>query len=184
MLNKDNLILETYERKNELESLSYKWKEFLNTTHQEYAKPEDIPAIIKLLEENSEWLYSDGQHSTRGAYTERIDKIKAKINPIKNRYDNFHKILEEINNFFGVLDANFHLLNSLVTFFIYFRRQNTLTSVPRKDRTLSTSSKDADPGFKASRKSRDPKTNGKMPWSQSLKSRLRRRKSPTMLKRQ
>lgn len=116
MLNKDNLILETYERKNELESLSYKWKEFLNTTHQEYAKPEDIPAIIKLLEENSEWLYSDGQHSTRGAYTERIDKIKAKINPIKNRYDNFHKILEEINNFFGVLDANFHLLNSLVTF--------------------------------------------------------------------
>lgn len=48
-------------------------------------------------------MYEDGQHATRGAYTERIEKINAKVGPIKSRYDNFHKVLEEINNFFGVL---------------------------------------------------------------------------------
>jgi hypothetical protein len=183
MLNKDNLILETYERKNELESLSYKWKEFLNTTHQEYAKPEDIPAIIKLLEENSEWLYSDGQHSTRGAYTERIDKIKAKINPIKNRYDNFHKILEEINNFFGVLDANFHLLNSLVTFLFILgdkirshqseERQDSINFIERCRSWIQ--------GIQE-------KQGSKNKWEDAVvtvaESRLRRRKSPTTLKRQ
>lgn len=117
MLNKDRLILETYERKNELESILYKWKENLSNSHKEYTKAEDIPAILTLLEENSEWLYNDGQNSTRGAYTERIDKINSKILPIKQRYDNFHQILEEINNFFGCLDANFHFLNSLVNFY-------------------------------------------------------------------
>lgn len=72
MLNKDRIILETYERKNELESLLYKWKENLNNSHKEYAKPGDIPPILQLLEENSEWLYGDGQNATRGAYTDRI----------------------------------------------------------------------------------------------------------------
>lgn len=59
-----------------------------------------------------------------------------------------------------------------------------LTSVPRKDRTPSTLLKDADPGSKASRKNRDPKTNGKTLLSQSVKSRLRKSKSLIMLKRQ
>ncbi len=133
MLNKDRLILETYERKNELESISYKWKEYLNTTHKEYAKPEDIPPILKLLEENSEWVYNEGQHSTRGVYIERIDKIMSKISPIKNRYDNFHQVLEEINSFFGCLESNFQFLNTLVTFLSYFRKLSMLISPLKKD---------------------------------------------------
>jgi len=30
----------------------YKWKENLNSTHKDFAIPEEIPAILKLLEDN------------------------------------------------------------------------------------------------------------------------------------
>jgi len=49
MLNNDKLILETYEKKNELESLAYKWKDNLTGAYQPFAKPDQIPEIIKLL---------------------------------------------------------------------------------------------------------------------------------------
>ena len=38
-MNQDKLIIETYEKKNELESTIYNWKEKLTSSHQEYAKP-------------------------------------------------------------------------------------------------------------------------------------------------
>lgn len=40
MVNQDRLILETYEKKNELESLIYRWKSNLTASHQEYARAE------------------------------------------------------------------------------------------------------------------------------------------------
>lgn len=43
MANQDKMILETYERKNQLQSLLYSWKEKLNGSHQPYAKPQEIP---------------------------------------------------------------------------------------------------------------------------------------------
>jgi len=49
MVNQDRLILETYEKKNELESTIYSWKEKLNGSHREYAKAEEIPGIIEFL---------------------------------------------------------------------------------------------------------------------------------------
>jgi heat shock protein 4 len=60
MLNQDKLIIETYEKKNELESSIYSWKEKLNNSHKPYAKPESIPDIIAFLEAQNEWLYNDG----------------------------------------------------------------------------------------------------------------------------
>jgi len=43
MVNQDKLILETYEKKNELESSIYNWKEKLSGSHQRFAKPNEIP---------------------------------------------------------------------------------------------------------------------------------------------
>lgn len=61
MLNQDRILIETYERKNELESLTYSWKEKLCGSHQEFGKPEEIPGIVSFLESINEWLYGDGQ---------------------------------------------------------------------------------------------------------------------------
>lgn len=60
MLNQDRLIVETYERKNELESLSNVWKDKINSNYKDFTRPEDIPKIIKFLEEQNEWLYGEG----------------------------------------------------------------------------------------------------------------------------
>ena len=116
MLNQDRIILETYERKNELESLIYGWKEKLQGPYGEYARPEEIPPIIAFLESMNEWLYGDGQESNRGTFVNKINEVKEKINPIKKQYDKYEEIRNEIGNLIGSLKVNFDLLNSLVTY--------------------------------------------------------------------
>ena len=72
--------------------MCYKWKENLNSTHRDYVRAEEIPAILALLDQSKEWLENDGLNATRGAYSEKIDKINAKVLPIKNRFDTFYQI--------------------------------------------------------------------------------------------
>jgi hypothetical protein len=72
--------------------MCYKWKENLNTTHRDYVRAEEIPAILTLLDQIKEWLETDGLNATRGAYSEKIDKINAKVLPIKNRFDTLYQI--------------------------------------------------------------------------------------------
>lgn len=89
MLNQDRLIIETYERKNELESMIYNWKEKINGSHKEFAKNDEVTEILQFLHDQSEWLYMDGQHANRGVYNERINAIKNKIAAVVKRYDDF-----------------------------------------------------------------------------------------------
>lgn len=70
----------------------YGWKEKLNGSHKEYAKPEQIPPIIKFLEEMNEWLYGEGEQSNRGVYVNKINEVKDKISAIQKRYDTFENI--------------------------------------------------------------------------------------------
>ena len=92
MMNQDRIIVETYERKNELESMCYQWKDKIGKSHQEYVKPEDIPPILQLLEQTSNWLYDEGQNANRGTYVDKINQVKAKIDPIQKRYENLEKL--------------------------------------------------------------------------------------------
>jgi hypothetical protein len=88
------------------------------------------------LEQSKEWLEGDGFNSTRGAYSEKIDRINAKVLPIKQRHDNLNHTTEEFGNFYACLDSNFQFLNSLVNFLVYFRKQSTLTLLPKRDKNL------------------------------------------------
>jgi len=113
MMNQDRIIIETYERKNELESMCYQWKDKLAKSHQDFCKAEDIPAIMQLLEQTSNWLYDEGQNANRGTYVDRINAVKEKIDPIQKRYENLERLSEEMNNFAGCLKHNFDYVNSL-----------------------------------------------------------------------
>ena len=73
MLNQDRIIIETYERKNELESMVYTWKEKLAGSHQQYAEPNSIPEILNYLEQVGAWIYDEGQDANRGTYIEKIN---------------------------------------------------------------------------------------------------------------
>lgn len=113
MSNQDRIIVETYEKKNQLESLSYKWKEKLNGSHKIYAKPESIPDIIALLEQTSEWLYGQGKQSNRGTYNTKIEQVQAKVGDIQKRYDSYEQVSHEITNLMKCLKTNFDTCNSL-----------------------------------------------------------------------
>lgn len=58
MVNQDKHLLETYERKNELESLIYNSKEKLGSIYKEFVEAAHVPQILQTLEEANNWLYS------------------------------------------------------------------------------------------------------------------------------
>lgn len=114
MLNQDRIIVETYERKNELESMVYTWKEKLAGSHQQYAEPNSIPAILQYLEETGNWLYDEGQNASRGTYIEKLDHVRAKVGDIQQRYLAFENLAHEVSELVACLKHNFEFLNSLV----------------------------------------------------------------------
>ena len=58
MANQDRLILETYERKNQLESLLYSCKEKVTGNYAAFCVPGEADKIVKIIEAEHEWLYS------------------------------------------------------------------------------------------------------------------------------
>jgi molecular chaperone DnaK (HSP70) len=86
MKNQDKVIYETYERKNELESLIYNNKEKLGSSYKNFVKPEDVPNLLAILERANTWLYDEGQNSSRGMYVEKIEELKPHFEPIARRY--------------------------------------------------------------------------------------------------
>jgi molecular chaperone DnaK (HSP70) len=76
MKNQDRVIHETYERKNELESLIYNNKEKLGSTYKNFVNPADVPKLLEMLEQANNWLYSDGENASRGLYLEKIDALR------------------------------------------------------------------------------------------------------------
>jgi molecular chaperone DnaK (HSP70) len=116
MVNQDKIILETYEKKNELESLTFTWKEKLGSSHQEFARPEETKDIISFLDNEREWLYNDGQNSNRGTYSDHINSVKNKVNKVAKRYEGLEFLAYEVKNLSDSLAANTTILNSLVIF--------------------------------------------------------------------
>lgn len=160
MVNQDRLILETYERKNELESLIYRWKANLAGSHQEYSRPEETSDILAFLEKENEWLYNDGQNSNRGTYNDRINGIKNKVSVVAKRHDNFQLLVQEVNNLGDALANSTNLLNSLVNHTL-FRTKNTSTlrlKNARKDFHLSTR---YEGGFLLQMRSKGPSLSGR-----------------------
>ena len=113
MVNQDRHLLETYERKNELESLIYNSKEKLNSVYKGYVQAEKVPEILKALEEANNWLYSEGQHSTRGMYTQKLDALKPLVEPIARRYHAHEEIKAALIAAVHAIEANNAFLNSV-----------------------------------------------------------------------
>ena len=94
MKNQDKIIFETYERKNELESLIYNNKEKLGSSFKNFVKPEDVPNLLAILEQANIWLYDEGQSSSRGMYIEKIDSLRPHFEPIARRYQQSEELRE------------------------------------------------------------------------------------------
>lgn len=112
MKNQDRIINETYERKNELESLIINSKDKLTSTYKNFVNPADVPKLLETLEKANEWLYSDGQNASRGLYLEKIDALKPSIEPIARRYHQAEQLDYAYQTAHKSIQSNISLLNS------------------------------------------------------------------------
>jgi len=97
MNNHDNLVRETHERKNALESYVYDLRQKLNDKYKDYTTPKDQEDIIKRLQDNETWLYNEGAAASKGQYVSRLDELKKLGDPIIRRFNEYTHLPEIIN---------------------------------------------------------------------------------------
>ncbi|CAD8045519.1 unnamed protein product [Paramecium sonneborni] len=96
MQNQDKLVHETHFKKNQLEAYIYAWRENVNGKYAQHIKPELKAQILKDLEVQYEWLYSDGQKTTKREYSDRYDKLVQLCSPVVTIADDFRLVPEAI----------------------------------------------------------------------------------------
>ncbi|KAM0354079.1 hypothetical protein ACHAPU_001114 [Fusarium lateritium] len=93
MVMEDKLVADTEEKKNELEAYIYDLRAKLDEQYSEFAGEEEKQTIKSRLEATEDWLYEDGEDTTKGVYIAKIDEIRAMAGPIVQRH--FEKVESE-----------------------------------------------------------------------------------------
>ncbi|CAD8054922.1 unnamed protein product [Paramecium sonneborni] len=112
MLNNDNQVHETQFKKNQLESYIYKWRENLNGKYAENARPELKDKIYKELDLQYDWLYGDGQKTTKREYSDRYDKLVQLCGPIATIAEEYRQIPDIIQQVLDQSSIYDNILNS------------------------------------------------------------------------
>ncbi|ROW15243.1 hypothetical protein VPNG_02947 [Cytospora leucostoma] len=90
MVMEDKLVADTEEKKNELEAYIYDLRNKLDDQYAEFASDEEKEKIKAKLEASEDWLYEDGEDTTKAVYVAKIDEIRALAGPIVQRH--FEKV--------------------------------------------------------------------------------------------
>ncbi|KAL6920786.1 hypothetical protein ACHAP8_004901 [Fusarium lateritium] len=93
MVMEDKLVADTEEKKNELEAYIYDLRAKLDEQYSEFASEEEKETIKAKLEATEDWLYEEGEDTTKGVYVAKIDEIRAMAGPIVQRH--FEKVEAE-----------------------------------------------------------------------------------------
>jgi heat shock protein 4 len=86
MIATDKLVADTEMQKNMLEEYVYDTRSKVETTYVEYINQEDREKFLALLSQAEDWLYDEGEDSTKSVYTSKLSDLKKIGNPIANRY--------------------------------------------------------------------------------------------------
>ncbi|KAM5348480.1 hypothetical protein ACJ41O_008304 [Fusarium nematophilum] len=86
MVMEDKLVADTEEKKNELEAYIYDLRAKLDEQYSDFASEEEKQAIKAKLEATEDWLYDEGDDTTKGVYIAKIDEIRAMAGPIVQRH--------------------------------------------------------------------------------------------------
>jgi heat shock protein 4 len=81
----DKLIVETSDRRNELESYIYAIRDKLDGSLSPYSKKDEKDRLQELMVQAEDWLYGDGFDSTKQQYIRKLDELRAIGIPIENR---------------------------------------------------------------------------------------------------
>ncbi|ODM16777.1 Heat shock protein Hsp88 [Aspergillus cristatus] len=86
MYMEDKLIAETDEKKNELEASIYELRDKIDGVYAEFASEEEKDKLKSKLLDTEDWLYEDGEDTTKSVYVAKMDEIRFIAGPIVQRY--------------------------------------------------------------------------------------------------
>ncbi|KAK1140763.1 adenyl-nucleotide exchange factor sse1 [Aspergillus melleus] len=86
MYMEDKLIAETDEKKNELEATIYELRDKLDGVYSEFASDEEKDKLRSKLTDLEDWLYEEGEDTTKSVYVAKLDEIRFISGPIVQRY--------------------------------------------------------------------------------------------------
>ncbi|KAM7196413.1 Heat shock protein 70 family [Naviculisporaceae sp. PSN 640] len=93
MAMEDKLVADTEEKKNELETFIYELRNKLDDQYADLASEDEKNKIRTKLEATEDWLYDEGDDTTKAVYIAKIDELKALAGPITQRH--FEKVEAE-----------------------------------------------------------------------------------------
>ncbi|KAJ1552135.1 adenyl-nucleotide exchange factor sse1 [Cladochytrium tenue] len=82
----DRLVVDTAERRNQLEEYVYHVRGQLEMAWSDFVTDADREALNAELNEMEDWLYGDGEDATKSVYIEKHDLLKKKGDPIAARF--------------------------------------------------------------------------------------------------
>ncbi|CRJ93594.1 hypothetical protein BN1708_009399 [Verticillium longisporum] len=103
MVMEDKLVADTEEKKNELETYIYDLRNKLDDQYAELATEEEKNKIKEKLEASEDWLYDEGDDTTKAVYIAKIDELRAMAGPIMQRH--FEKVEAERQAVQAKIDA-------------------------------------------------------------------------------
>ncbi|KAL2021937.1 hypothetical protein VTK56DRAFT_6356 [Thermocarpiscus australiensis] len=93
MMMEDKLVADTEEKKNELETYIYELRNKLDDQYAEFASDEEKAKIREKCDATEEWLYDEGDDTTKAVYVAKMDEIRALAGPVVQRH--FEKVEAE-----------------------------------------------------------------------------------------
>ncbi|KAG8627060.1 hypothetical protein KVT40_004543 [Elsinoe batatas] len=85
MIMEDKLVADTEDKKNELESSIYEYREKIDGVLAEFSSDEEKAKVKAKLEQLEDWLYDEGEDATKAVYVSKIDEIRSVVGPIVGR---------------------------------------------------------------------------------------------------
>ncbi|TPX30588.1 hypothetical protein SmJEL517_g05873 [Synchytrium microbalum] len=82
----DRLVIDTADRKNALEEYVYETRSKLEMAWSEYITDADRQSVLKELSATEDWLYGEGEDSTKSVYSDKLKHLKSLGDPVAFRY--------------------------------------------------------------------------------------------------
>jgi len=82
----DKLIVETADKRNELESYLYTMRDKVDGPLKNFGKKDELEKLKSLMNNAEDWLYNDGYETTKNHYQRKIDELKVLGNVIESRH--------------------------------------------------------------------------------------------------
>lgn len=97
MAMEDKLVADTEERKNALEEYIYELRSKIDDQWADLASEKEKEKIRKMTDSAEEWLYGDGEDSSKAAYVAKYEEMRSVAGIINQRYFDKQQELREKN---------------------------------------------------------------------------------------